>query len=342
VSDTKDALQSSAARDSWVARFATDADAEAILDLLLAAYGSWPAHEIAVPAVEHLRWKLFGRDDVRAWQIVVEDAGRIIGLNAVFRQPISVRGQLRSAYQFVDLAVHPEHQRRGVIPAARRFAVSARVPYGDVLFGPPRVKPGPAAQSTGRSDPALRRNAYLQALVLEGPVAAPPPARQSSWLLQTPSHFDERIRAFSSDAAQPFDLISAHDKEFLNWRYCDRRAGRWTVHTAEEDARLLGYIAYRISGDSAYVGGLLALPDRLDVVESLLGEMMRSLQGQGVPAVQCWTTSSHPYRAVLRDFGLDKKRRYVRLTVHADGEDLSDLEDRTATLHITAADTDLV
>ncbi len=295
-----------------------------------------------MPAVEHVRWKFFGRDDVRPWQIVVEDGGRLIALNAVLRQPINVKGRPRSAYQFVDLAVLPEYQRRGVIPAARRFAVSARVPYGDVLFGPPRVKPGVASQRTGRSDPALRMNAYLEALVLEGPVAVPPSARKSSLRIQTPSHFDERIRAFSDDAARPFDLTSAHDEAFLNWRYCDPRAGRWTVHTAEEGPRLLGYITHRISGHRAYVGGLLALPDRLDVVESLLEGMMRSLRGQDVGAVQCWAASSHPYGAVLRDFGIEKKRRYVRLTVHADGEDLSDLEDRTATLHIAAGDTDLV
>jgi hypothetical protein len=336
-----DAQLASQPPDDWTCRFATEADAEAILDLLVAAFGSWPAHEITVPAVEHLRWKLLTRQDVRPWQIVVEDGPVIVGLNAVYRQRIKLKGHLRSSYQFVDLAVLPEYQHRGVIPAARRFSVSARVPYGDVLFGPPRVDPRAASRRPEKRDPALRKNAYLQALVLEGPVATLPPARQS-WLVQTPARFDDRVRAFSEEAAVPFDLISAHDEEFLNWRYCDPRAGRWTVHTAEEDGRLLGYVTYRISNNWAYVGGLLALPDRLDVVESLLQEMMRCLHEQGVPAVQCWSTTYHPYRAVLRDLGMEKKRRHIRVTVHAEGEDLSGLEDPAAALHIVASDTDLV
>lgn len=328
--------------DNWTCRFATEADAEAILDLLVAAFGSWPAHEIAVPAVEHLRWKLFQREGVRPWQIVIEGGGRIVGLNAVFRQRIKLKGRPRSSYQFVDLAVLPEYQHRGVIPAARRFAASARVPYGDVLFGPPRVDPRAASRRPEKRDPALRKNAYLQALVLEGSVATLPPAQQSSCLVQTPARFDDRVRPFWDEASRHFDLISAHDEEFLNWRYCDPRAGRWTVHTAEEEGRLLGYVTCRISNGTAYVGGLLALPDRLDVVESLLGEMMRRLHQQGVSSVQCWSTAYHPYRAVLRDLGIDKKRRHIRVTVHAEGEDLSDLEDAAAALHIVAGDTDLV
>jgi RimJ/RimL family protein N-acetyltransferase len=329
--------------DNWAARFANEDDAEGILDLLVATFGSWPIHEIDVAAVEHLRWKLFGRDDVRPWQIVVEDGGRIVGLNAVYRQRIKVKGQFRSAHQVVDLAVLPEYQNRGVISATRRFVVSDRIPYFDVLFGPRgNVGAREAIRRTGKWDPAERKNTFLHVLVLEGPVATPPSARQSSWLVHTPPRFDDRIRPFWEEAAAPFELISAHDEEFLNWRYCDPRAGRWTVHTAEEDGKLLGYVTYRVSNNWAYVGGLLALPDRLDVVASLLGTMMSALHQQGIPSVQCWSTMHHPYRAVLRGLGIEKKRRHVRFTIHAEGEDFSGLENPAAALHIVAGDTDLV
>jgi hypothetical protein len=326
----------------WHGRLATEADAEAILELLEASYDSWPSHEITCTKLDHLRWKLFSRDAVRRCQVVMEAGGRIIGLNAVFRQQIKLKDRLRSSYQFVDLAVLPAYQHRGVIPAARRFAIDARVPYGDVLFGPPRINPRPGSRARERKQPELRRNAYLRVVVLEGPVVLRARARTSTWLVRTPARLDGRFGGFWEEAARPFDLISAPDEEFLNWRYCDPRAGRWTVHTGEEDGRLLGYIAYRISNDHAYVGGLLALPERLDVVEGLLEEMMRALHRQGVVTAQCWSSSSHPYRAVLRDLGMDAKRRHVRITVHVEGEDVSELQRRDAALHIVAGDTDLV
>jgi hypothetical protein len=288
MNDMHDAPLPSHPSDNWAARFANDDDAEGILELLVATFGSWPLHEITVPPVEHLRWKLLTRDDARSFQIVVDDGDVIVGLNGIFRQWSNVNGRLRHAHQVVDLAVLPEYQNRGVISATRRFAVSDRIPYCDVLFGPRgRVESREAIRRTGKWDPAVRKNTYLEVLVLEGPVATAPPARQSSWLVQTPAQFDDRVRAFWDEASRPFDLISTHDEEFLNWRYCDPRAGRWTVHTVEEGGKLLGYVTYRVSNNWAYVGELLALPDRLDVVGSLLEEMMRRLHQQGIPSVQC-------------------------------------------------------
>jgi GNAT superfamily N-acetyltransferase len=342
MSDAGDTRQPSHASDNWTARFATEADAEGILDLLVTTFGTWPLHEITVSPLEHLRWKLLTRNDVRSLQVVVEDGGRIVGLNGVFRQWIKAKGQRRHAHQVVDLAVLPEYQNRGVISATRRFVVSDRIPHCDVLFGPRgRVEAREAIRRTAKWDPTERKNTYLQVFVLEGPVACPPDA-QRAWQLCTPERFDDRVGPFWEEAARPYELISAHDVDFLNWRYCDPRAGRWTVHTAEEDGRLLGYITYRISNSWAYVGGLLALPDRLDVVESLLEEMMRLLHRRGVPAVQCWTVPNHPYLPVMSGLGMDKKRRHLRFTIHAAGDDFSGLEDPAAAVHIVAGDTDLV
>jgi hypothetical protein len=47
--------------DRWQARFYRPGDDQGILDLLVATFGAWPKHEITVPAIDHLRWKLLGR-----------------------------------------------------------------------------------------------------------------------------------------------------------------------------------------------------------------------------------------------------------------------------------------
>jgi hypothetical protein len=343
MADREHALTSSHPSDNWAGRFATEADAEGILQLLVRTFGRWPLYDIDVPALDHLRWKLFTRDDVRGGQIVVDDGETIVGLNAFFRQWFRVKGRLRHTHQVVDLAVQPEHENRGVISATRRFAVSDRIPYCDVLFGPRgRIESREKIRRTGKWDPAMRPNSFLPVLVIEGPVAPQPPVRKRSWQMRTVDRFDERVRALWDEASQPFDLISAHNVDFLNWRYCDLRAGGWTVQMAEEGSKLLGYITYRSAGGWGYVGGLLALPERLDVVEGLLREMMRSLHERGIPAVQCWVTPSHPYLRVLGDIGMDKKRRHLQFIIHAENDDFSELEDPAALAHIVAGDTDLV
>jgi hypothetical protein len=201
---SKEAPHASHPSDQWVARFYREGDDEGILDLLVAAFGSWPLHDITVPPVEHL------------------------------------------------------------------------------------------------------------------------------------------VRLFGEQATRPYDLIDAQCKDLLNWRFCDPRAGRWTVHTAEEDGRLLGYISYRISKGRGLVGGLLALPDRLDVIESLLEESLRSLHRQGIGVVQCWCAPRHPYRAVLERVGIGETRRTVHLVINAAGEEFTFLEDPAASVHVVAGDTDHV
>lgn len=329
--------------DRWLARFYREGDDEGILDLLVQTFGSWPKHEIMVPPLEHLRWKLVARDDVRPWHIVVQDGGRIVGLSAVFRQTIMLQGRSRDAYQLVDIAVLPEYQNQGVTTAARRLAVSDRIPHlGIYMNSGARIEAEPKFRRTRRWDPVKRRDAYVEVLVLEGPATSRPHAHGSSWTIDTPAQFDDRVRLFGEQASLPYDLIDAQHREFLNWRYCDPRAGRWTVHTAEEGGRLLGYITYRVSNGWGLVGGLLALPDRLDVVESLVQEAMRSLHRQGIAAIQCWSVPQHPYRAVLRKLGIEKERRTITLVINAAGEEFTFLDDPAAAVHIVAGDTDLV
>jgi RimJ/RimL family protein N-acetyltransferase len=313
-----------------------------MLAVLQEAFGGWPQREITVPALAHMRWKLLARDDARPWHIVVEDDGRIVGLSAVFRQTIQLQGRRRHAYQLVDLAVLPEYENQGVTTAARRLAVRERIPrMGIYINSGARTEAQPKFRRTRRWDPVRRQDTQVSALVLEGAVT-PQPAAGAPWSIKTAAHFDERVHAFAEQATQPFDFIDAHDEDWLNWRYCDPRAGRWTLHTAEANGTLLGYVTYRVSNGQGLVGGLLALPDRPDVVESLLRETMRSLSQLGVRSIRCWCAPGHPYQEILRSLGIARPRRTVTLTINASGEEFGYLQEQTARLHIVAGDTDLV
>jgi hypothetical protein len=343
VTNFDQSLSSSHPSDAWTGRMATEDDAPKILELLVRTFGIWPLYDIPVAPLEHLRWKLFTRDDVRDGQIVIDDGDTIVGLNGFFRQWFKVNDRLRHTHQVVDLAVLPTYQNRGVVSATRRFAVSDRIPICDVLLGPQaRVESRERILRTGKWDPAPRANTYLQVQVLEGPVIEVPNVVVGDWALCSPSRFDERIQTFWDEASQPFALIAAHDVAFLNWRYCDPRAGEWTLRTAEASGEILGYITYRVSKGSGHIGGLLALPGRLDVIDSLLRDMMGALAALGVPNVRCWSSPGHPYRAALQAVGIDKMRRQLYWTIHAPGDDFSELADPSATIHLVAGDADLI
>ncbi|MCI0850086.1 MAG: GNAT family N-acetyltransferase, partial [Chloroflexi bacterium] len=91
-----------------------EGDEPGILAVLTAAFGRWPAAEIEVDPLEHLRWKLSNHLGLPGHHIVAEADGRIVGTQATLIQPIKVNGRVLLASQGFDVAVHPQYQRQGV------------------------------------------------------------------------------------------------------------------------------------------------------------------------------------------------------------------------------------
>ena len=114
---------------------------------------------------------------------------------------------------------------------------------------------------------------------------------------------------------------------------------------AEEGATILGYAVARASHGVGYVADVLALPGRLDVVSSLLGQALTSETLGAVRRVECWSPVHHPYRRVLSELGFVEKKRTVRLRVVPRGERADPVvfrDDPRASIHVLAGDTDLV
>ena len=115
------------------------------------------------------------------------------------------------------------------------------------------------------------------------------------------------------------------DAAYLNWRYCDPRAGAFRITGAFDREALLGYVVTKIEGSRGYIADLLALPGRTDIARSLVEEALRSFRESNVAAVRCGMTRRHPYYRLLRRYGfLDSRRSF---TWHvASGEPLDDSE----------------
>jgi len=60
-------------------------------------------------------------------------------------------------------------------------------------------------------------------------------------------HFDKDIDDFWEEVSKHYDFIIERKRDYLNWRYCDTRAGDFVVKQAEEDGRILGYVVLRIN-----------------------------------------------------------------------------------------------
>ena len=112
--------------------------------------------------------------------------------------------------------------------------------------------------------------------------------------------FDERFEPFWERASAAWDVIPVRSVELLNWRFCDPRAGDFSIRIAEENGALLGYVVLHLVSTRGYVMDLLALPGRLDVVRRLIDDAVHILHEAGASAVECWMLREHPYAGVLR------------------------------------------
>ena len=122
------------------------------------------------------------------------------------------------------------------------------------------------------------------------------------------SHFDDRLDEFWEKIKDHYLLIVERSKEYLNWRYCDRRGGEYLIKIAEKDGVMLGYIVlrkntYQKDYPRGYVVDLLTLPNRLDVAQALTEEAIGFFDSQNVNIINYWVVRDHPYEKIFRKKG---------------------------------------
>jgi hypothetical protein len=359
-------------------RTAREGEEPEMVELLLRAFHRWPAFPIEVPAVEHLRWKMRSDPISPQHQWVGEVEGRIAGiiLRVVLR--IRVKGRDRLSRQGVDAAVDPrfEDQRlyTAIVDQVRESPADSvfdfRISYSSntkirhrsarrgfkalanpiqVLEKPYRAR-GIVARRRRRHGgrlPAPLAVARIELGRAVNRLLHPPYGRRArrGWSITTLERFDERMGGLFDQAARPFDFIVVRSTDYLNWRYCDPAAGRFTVRVAEQEGRLLGYLVLKIAEGEGSIADLLALPGRSDVVRSLIEDALCIFREAGVELVTCWMISRHPYNGVLRRYGFFDSRRDVGFryrAMHLEESEVEFLDDPRARIHLTAGDSDWV
>ena len=360
-------------------RSASLADVPGMVELLLGAFHRWPAFEIPVPALEHLRWKLQSDPLSARHQYVAEVDGRIIAtyLRVVCR--VRVRGRSRVARHDVDVAVDSHYRDRGLYGAILDHALEgprdSEFALGFWFSTNPRTRrrSTPDKQRTEFENPiqVLQKSYRARAIVARsrerygGRLPAPIAAlrikleaainrlghwpywrpEKHSWSITTQSQFDGRIEGFFEEAAGPFDFMIVRGKDYLNWRYCDRAAGRFTIRAAEEQGKLLGYLVFKIAEGEGYIADLLALPGRVDVARSLVEDAHRLFREARVERVSCWMVRRHPYNRMLRRCGFVDSRKDVGFRINPISLTESEIELLThakARIHLTHGDSDWI
>ena len=359
-------------------RNAGEADEPQMVELLFRAFRRWPAFELPVPPLEHLRWKMRSNPTAPRHQWVTEIDGRIAAMILRVLRRVRIKGRDYLARDDVDAAVDPDYQGQGLYRAILDYVFEEHrdaefdlgfwystnpktrrlgsVEDGKTLANPIQVLQKPY---NARAIVARRREKYggrlpvplavLRIKLATAPnrLGHPPYWRRAkrAWSITTLERFDDRIEEFFDEAAKPFDFVIVRGKDYMNWRYCDPAAGSFTIRAAEQQGRLLGYLVFKIAEGEGYIADLLALPGRTDVVRSLIEDALHLFRQAGVELVTCWMISRHPYNGILRRYGFIDSRREAGFRYRAIGLDKSELEflgDAGARVHLTHGDSDWI
>jgi len=195
----------------------------------------------------------------------------------------------------------------------------------------------------GRFDRArdLGMRTWLQTRALFARRRAP----RGPWTTLTLGQFEPRHEEFVTEALSQFDFVADRSIAYLNWRYCDERAGPFTVRVAEHDGRMLAFAVTRVLGAGAQIVDLLALPGREEVAEALVRDSVRLAESGGAEHVTARLPQCHPYVASLRRAGFfDVGHVGGELVAprRAPAESLAFLERMDARIHLVFADSDFV
>jgi hypothetical protein len=278
--------------------------------------------------------------------IVYEADSLIVGSRLAFVQHLAVKGSIALSRQGVDVAVHPGYHGRGIGSQMQAFGDGELRKTFDLNMG----TTGNPLMS--RLDMKLGYRPVLNQLRifsrdLDGPdeTLVGDAAESADWAIGEVSTFDRSIDSFCKEAVEPFEFAVLKTSEYLNWRYCDPRAGMFAVRVASGADRALGVAVLRISGERGFIADLLALPGRLDIAGALISDACRCLAVAGASRVAFCCPVYHPYRTVLKDLGFIESARTIPFAyrpMRMSETELAFLGDADAAVHIMFGDFDIV
>lgn len=348
-----------------------------VFALVQAAFGpDWPRLPLAVPPLDHLKWKqaspLIVPDDAR----VVHLDGKIVGYVCPVRRNVWVRGDTVAGGSAGDFAIHPDYQGRhltktlfssfdtwsgpGPVPIwlyeapthpKMRRSMERR---GERVFLANQVDRlvlplkmgggaiwGPGRRASVR--PALRATRNLARVAWNRlrwrRYSTPAPALT----LRTVEQFDEQADALWAQARDVLDFAVVRDRTYLNWRYCDPRAGVYRVRASERHGDLTGFIVTALNGGDAQLVDVFTAPDDEDTLRALIEDTVIYLETEGAEALTVLLPRHHPYRRTFQRYGFIPGRASPLRFGKRDDTLLDFLaDDPAARLHLALGDSDAI
>ncbi len=315
-----------------------------IVQVLDDVFEGWPKVDLDLGPTEYWLWKY--QENIIDERLVVfaENGDKILGVGHTIPMKIKIRDKIILGGLGGDVAVLKEFRRRGIRNRNLNVHKELRVKKGlnfkysitgnpivvDMFERSPDFHKFPISLSQyvriNDVDLHLKMNPMendwieklgFQALRTLGSIKSRllvKDNRGASIDIMEVKEFDDSIDDFWLRCNEDYDLIFVRDKNYLNWRYCDARAGNFIIFSARVDNRIVGYVVLRVNRYNeeysvGYICDLLSSPYNVQAIDKLLNEALSFFDDEGVNIVNMLAKNSVPYGSILQKYGFVNSRR---------------------------------
>jgi GNAT superfamily N-acetyltransferase len=318
-------------------------DEERIVDLLQLGFNRWPYFDVPCSPLEHWRWRYVDNPFKRNLVVVAETNDMIVGVNHTYFINTKIGNNLLFCSYGGDVVVHPDFRGKHIttllMDKKKELLQTADVQYNYATTTNPLVvkmmnkwkRPqfpfsivdlvkiddvGLHLRMNPRDDAWLLNVGYKVASLV-GNIQSRidvQPKRKIDYKIQKIDKFYSEISQFWKQVSDHYLFITDRSLPFLNWQFCDPRAGNYVVIQAIQDASVLGYITLRINRQKpdyffGHIADLLTLPERTDVAEKLIETALHHFNEANVNIIECKFVRGHPFESILRRFGFVDSRK---------------------------------
>ena len=311
--------------NSFVCRFYRPGDEYGIVDLMKLVFPYWATFE---SPLDYWRWKYLDNPNFPVIFVAVLGE-KIIGVDHSLVQDIKIGDSIFKSNFGTESATHPNYRKIGVYNNLTNLINKYRS-ENDVKFSfynsenpilikkAERVKdlafPHQMAQMTRMKDSQpigsfVKRfgftsfklfNKIRYSLVFD-------PKNGDEFSVKECSEFGDDFDEFLNRIKPHCSFFIEKNRRYLNWRYCDLRAGKFAIKKAVRDGDTLGYVVMEFGknekGSTGSIADLLAIPGRNDVAITLLRESCNYFDKLGVNSINFGVVRGHPYQRISSRFG---------------------------------------
>lgn len=331
-------------------------DEDGIVKLLEIVFDRWPIFDLNCDPLDHWKWKYHDNPLKKILFSLCKSDEKIIGVAPVYSRRIKIGDEVLLCSFAGDLAVHPGFRGRGIfkkmLEENNKLKKEARIQYNYIKSDNPAVIKSRMRSKISHRFPFHLTylvkikdiNLLLRMMPIEKKIfikigfylvklfndlkrnIIPSKALNLNLSVSEVNKFDIRINQFWRDISEHYCFIVERNQDYLNWRYCDPRAGDLIVKQVEEDGRILGYSVlsinrYREEYPVGYIADLLTLPDRLDAANVLVADAIKYFEVHNINKVVCIIIKKHPYERILNRYGFLDSRETTYLFFDEFGTD---------------------